>query len=152
MYKDNENAVNRYGSEYEQQIISRQRTRAAMRRKRQQRQRRILLAVVIAVIIIIISIVCFALKPNSENSNILNGVWKYDEYTKYEFKENGIGCMCLDNLHYKYTYKIDNNKLMLDFEDEAVHDCTYIFALNENELTIKGEDGTVGGTYRLTKE
>ena len=41
---------------------------------------------------------------------------------------------------------------MLDFEDEAVHDCTYTFTLNENELTIKGEDGTVGGTYRLTKE
>ena len=154
MYRENENSTRQYSDEYEQQIINRQRTRAAMRRKRIQRQRRILFTSILILVITLIIILCFVIFKPKTNKNFgeLNGVWKYDEYTQYEFNKNGEGCMCLDEVRYKYTYSISGDKLTLDFADDAVHDCTYSYAVNENKLTLVGEDGTVGGTYKLIKQ
>lgn len=81
----------------------------------------------------------------------LQGQWVYDEYTQYEFDGNGKGCMCLEDLHYAYTYTVDKNELYLDFEDDSLHDCAYTFTLNENKLVLVGGEGTVGGTYELYK-
>lgn len=154
MYNEKDKVTNRYTNEYEQQIINRQKSRAAMRRKRIQRQRRILLATILILVVTLIIILCFIIFKPKTNKNFseLNGVWKYDEYTQYEFNENGEGCMCLDEVHYKYTYSVSGNKVTLDFADDAVHDCTYSYTVNENKLTLIGEDGTVGGTYNLTKQ
>lgn len=79
------------------------------------------------------------------------GIWKYDEYTKYEFdgNGNGNGCMYLEDLHYEYTYTVSNNELRLDFVDDSVRDRTYTFSIDRNTLTITGGEGTVGGTYKL---
>lgn len=153
MYNEKDKVTNRYTNEYEQQIINRQKSRAAMRRKRIQRRRRILFTSILILVITLIIILCFVIfKPKSNNNlSALNGVWKYDEYTQYEFNENGEGCMCLDEVHYKYTYSISGDKLTLDFADDAVHDCEYKFSVEGSQLTIIGGEGTTGGTYKLSK-
>lgn len=83
---------------------------------------------------------------------MLNGTFVYDEYTEYEFDGKGSGCMYLENSSYPFGYAISGEKLKLDFEDTAVHDCEYIFTISQNELTIVGGEGTTGGTYTLTRK
>ena len=158
MYKD-ENELNRKKScvydgqprHYSSRTAVRQR-----RHRKRQRQRMIfvtsLAVVVIALIILSISL----LSPKSDNKDsptmdALSGVWVYDQYTKYEFDGYGNGCMCLDDVHYEYTYEIIKNTVQIDFENEAVHDCSYDFTVDENQLTIIGGEGTTGGTYKLNK-
>lgn len=106
-------------------------------------------------IIAFVSIILFK-QDNTNNapatSDALSGAWVYDQYTKYEFDGYGKGCMCLENTHYEYSYKINGNTLSMDFENEAVHDCFYTFNVESNTLTIIGGEGTSGGTYTLIKQ
>ena len=143
-------------SESESQSYRRYNARAAVRRRRQRQRRMILIGLVVVIAVVaVVSIILF--KPSDAkndpiSADALNGTWVYDQYTKYEFDGYGMGCMCLENTHYEYSYKIDGNKLSMDFENEAVHDCSYTFAVNEGQLTIVGGEGTTGGTYKLNKE
>ena len=86
-------------------------------------------------------------KPDTK----ITGLWQYDEYTKYEFNEDGTGCLCADDVHYEYTYKLSGDKVSIDFEKDIVRDCDYTYFIEENTLTLIGGDGTDGGTYKLEK-
>ena len=111
--------------------------------------------VVVIVIIAVISIILFKpsdTKNDPAKADALSGAWMYDQYTKYEFDGYGKGCMCLEDTHYEYSYKINGNTLSMDFKNEAVHDCSYTFTVNGGQLTIVGGEGTSGGTYTLTKQ
>lgn len=156
MYNEENNRRRQIASESKSQSYRRYNARIATR-KRRQRQRLLAITglVIVIAIIAVVSIILF--KPsNTKNdpatADILTGTWVYDQYTKYEFDGYGKGCMCLENLHYEYAYEIDGNTLSMDFENEAVHDCSYTFTVNEGQLTIVGGKGTSGGTYMLTKK
>lgn len=125
-------------------------TRTAMR-KRKQRRRFIIFLTALTITLIIFAVLL--LKPNSENktADTLNGVWVYDQYTKYEFDGFGEGCMCLEDTHYEYSYIIDKNTISIDFKNESVHDCEYTFEITDNTLMLVGGKGTTGGTYKLNK-
>ena len=43
----------------------------------------------------------------------------YNENVKYEVNNNGKGAMYDNETEYKYSYSINENKLILDFENEA---------------------------------
>ena len=88
----------------------------------------------------------------SESENNLTGTFHYNDSISYEFKENGKGAMYDGNSKYDYTYTIDGEKLTMDFKNEAVHDATYTFKLENDTLTLQGEEGTIGGEYTLKKE
>ena len=143
-------------SESEPQSYRRYNARIAARRRRQ--RQRMMTVIGLAIVIVIIAIVSIILfKPSNSKSDpatadVLSGAWVYDQHTKYEFDGYGKGCMCLENTHYEYSYKIDGDKLSMDFENEAVHDCIYTFKVENNTLTIIGGEGTSGGTYKLIKE
>lgn len=158
MYKD-ENELNRKNScvydGHPQHYSSRTAVRQRRYRKRQ-RQRMIFVTslAVVVIALIILSISLLSQKSDNKDSptmDVLSGVWVYDQYTKYEFNGYGNGCMCLDDVHYEYTYEIIKNTVQIDFENEAVHDCSYDFSVDENQLTIIGGEGTTGGTYSLIK-
>lgn len=109
----------------------------------------LLIAIVLIVIAVIISIVVFC---GNKNNNILVGTWKYDQYTEYEFNDNGIGYLCVDDVRYEYKYKISGDKLKLDFVENVVRDCEYTFTVEEKNLTLVGGENTDGGTYTLKKQ
>ena len=156
MYNEENRRRRQNASESEQQSYRRYNARIAAR-KRRQRQRMLTIVGLIVVIAVIAVILIFLFKPSDTKNDpakadALSGAWVYDQYTKYEFDGYGKGCMCLSDTHYEYSYKINGNTLSMDFENEAVHDCSYTFAVNEGQLTIVGGEGTSGGTYTLLKQ
>lgn len=110
-----------------------------------------LFVAVIVLAVVLVGLIIFLIAGPSRQSNTLIGVWKYDQYTEYEFYENGKGCLCVDDVHYEYEYKISGDKLKLDFTEDVVRDCEYTFTVENNNLTLIGGDGTDQGTYQLTK-
>lgn len=47
--------------------------------------------------------------------------------------------------------KIKDNQLYIDFVNESAHDATYEFSVKGDTLILIGGEGTIGGTYELTK-
>lgn len=156
MYNEENGHIRQNTSKSEPQSYRRYNARIVARRRRQ-RQRMMTVAGLAIVIALITIVLIILFKPSSSKSDpattdVLSGAWVYDQYTKYEFDGYGKGCMCLENTHYEYSYKINGDKLSMNFENEAVHDCIYTFKVENNTLTIIGGEGTTGGTYKLTKK
>lgn len=107
---------------------------------------------VIAILALGIFLIFYFQKGNKKELLQFQGKWVYDEYTAYEFDGAGNGCMCLEDVHYEYTYTVDNNELKIDFKDDSVRDCSYAFQINDGSMIITGGEGTVGGTYELHKK
>lgn len=124
------------------------RRKRAIQRKRRRNQRNVLMVSAFAGVVIV-AILLILLIPGKKNE--LLGVWQYDQYTQYEFSNDGEGCLCVDDVHYEYKYKISGDTLKLDFVEDIVRDCEYSFAIDGNTLTLIGGEGTDGGTYSLNK-
>lgn len=127
--------------------------RKAKKRKAHQRGVVIISAIVLALLILVIVLICKGCSNNDMNTELV-GVWKYDQYTEYEFKDANSGCMCLDNnTHYEFTYSIKANILHIDFVLDYVTDCQYTYTLEGDKLILVGGEGTaeVGKVYSLMK-
>lgn len=83
--------------------------------------------------------------------NALAGTWDLDSNTTYEFDGKGSGAMLLTLADYDFTYEIKDNQLYIDFVNESAHDATYEFSVKGDTLILIGGEGTIGGTYELTK-
>ena len=130
------------------------------------RKNPLLVVLPIAALLAAAAIAVFALAKNSNApteastasttatviDSTLVGTWVYDEYTRYEFASDGSGQMLLDDTSYPFAYSINGDLLYLDFADDTVTDATYTFAVEDNQLTLLGGEGTIGGSYELTKE
>ena len=108
----------------------------------------LMVAAVLVVVAVVVLIIAFG---GNKNSDILVGTWKYDQYTEYEFSGDGTGCLCVDDVHYEYKYKISRDNLELDFVQDIVRDCEYTFSVDGKKLTLVGGEGTDKGTYKLSK-
>lgn len=119
-------------------------------RKRHNYRKSIICSVFITIIVALVSL--FLIFHFSKSRNKLVGTWVYDKYTQYEFDESCHGKLLADNISYEYAYKIEGEKVIIDFTEDVIRDCDYIFSVDGTELTLKGETGTDGGTYRLNKK
>ena len=113
--------------------------------------------IVVAALCILAAVIAVAIWNSSDTgedsrSSPLEGVWVYDESTKYEFDKDGRGAMFIGKTEYSYSFKIKGSKLRIDFDNDAVHDATYDFSVKGDKLTLVGGEGTIGGEYELTKE
>ena len=126
------------------------------KRRRNHRRKTMLISALVLALVIFVVILLFKGCGNDKNSNSeLAGVWYYDQYTEYEFDDDGNGCMCLDgNNHFEFTYKAKNGVLYLDFALDYVTDCQYTYTVDGDKLTLVGGEGTaeVGKVYELTKK
>ena len=125
--------------------------RLRRRKKRQQQlmiKRRIVGLVALAILILIIVLI---VKGCSGSSDVLVSKWDVDGTIFYEFDGDGKGALILPSKTYDFTYKIDNDQIHIDYENESVHDGSYTFKIDGNKLTLIGGEGTIGGTYELTK-
>lgn len=84
--------------------------------------------------------------------DVLQGTWRYDQNTTYEFDGTRHGCMDLTTIQVEFTYKVKKDVVTLDFADDNLSDCVYEFHVNGDELTLEGGEGTSGGIYKLYKE
>ena len=127
-------------------------TERLRRRKKQQQQLMIKRGIVgLVALAILILIIVLIVKGCSGSSNALAGKWDVDGTTFYEFAGDGKGALILPSKTYDFTYKIDNDQLHIDYVSESVHDGSYTFKIDGNKLTLIGGEGTIGGTYELTK-
>lgn len=104
-----------------------------------------------AVLIVIVVVIVLIVKGCFGRTDVLAGTWDFDGTTTYSFDGEGSGAMALPSISYDFTYKIDGNTLVIDYSNESVHDSTYEFTVDGDILTMVGGEGTVGGTYELTK-
>ena len=83
----------------------------------------------------------------------LQGTWRYDAYTEYEFDGEGGGCMCIDEAsHYPFEYAVKGSTVQLDFTPEYVTDCAYDFRVENDRLTLIGGEGTANPGQEYTLE
>lgn len=119
-------------------------------------KRRWLIIIAAVILIVLTVIIVTAVNHNNvKNADLresLEGIWIYDESTKYEFDTEGKGGMYIGKTKYSYTFTIDDDELKMDFEDSAVHDAVYTFYVNGDKLKLIGGEGTVGGEYELSRE
>ena len=118
-----------------------------------------IIGIIIAVILVSILLIVLIISLNKSTNNVDNidiasliGTFSYEEDTKYKFDKNGRGALFIKNQKYNYSYKIKDDKLIIDFDDEHVHDATYSYQLDNNSLKLIGEEGTAGGEYILYKD
>ena len=114
----------------------------------------ILLLIIYSFIAIIASsfiIMIITRNNNNFKENSLIGLWTTDGVTIYEFKDNGKGILKLPLSEYEFSYKIDENKLHIDFESEETTDSDYEYYFENDNLILKGFNRT-RGTYYFYKQ
>lgn len=104
------------------------------------------LSLILILVVVFLLIICLPKKDLS-----IVGTWQYNEYTQYEFYEDGKGCLNVDDVRYEYVYKATGRTLKVDFTQNIVRDCEYSYSISGSTLTLIGGEGTDGGTYTLTK-
>ncbi len=145
---------------HKKQETSRLKTRRFLQQqKRRRKQLKMALLFAMAVVVfVMLLIVLFGgscgsrIGSKSTVNSEIEGVFIYDKNTQYVFGKDGTGTMKLDTSSYDYKYTIKGDVLFLDFESDGLSDCQYIFKLEGNVLTLEGKEGTIGGTYTLTKQ
>lgn len=145
----NQTAYKRQSQPSKGRYLSPKRKAAIKRRKRQRTVIASLLALFFVVLIIVL--IC---KGCSGRTDVLAGKWNYDGTTAYEFDGKGAGAMVLPSVSYDFKYEINGNQLYIDFRNESAHDSTYSFTVQNNTLTLVGENDTAvpGMVYELTKQ
>ena len=125
--------------------------RSKQRKKRQQQmllRRGAVGALSLGILILIIVLI---VKCCSGGTDVLKGKWDLDGTTAYEFSGDGNGALLLPNATYEFTYEIKKDQVSIDYENESVRDGAYTFSVDKDKLTLIGGEGTVGGTYTLTR-
>ena len=79
------------------------------------------------------------------------GTWSVDDEAGMRFEDGGLGALILPKTSYAFTYVVEDDQLILDFESNKVVDCRYTASVSGDVLTLIGGEGTVGGTYELAK-
>ena len=124
-------------------------------KKRKIFQRVVTITPTIMLLLIVFLIVSFINGGKSDKmSKELIGIWRYDQYTEYVFKDGGKGCICLDDdTRYEFEYTVNGDIIYIDFELSYVTDCRYTYTVRKNEMTLVGGEGTaqIGEVYKLTK-
>ena len=72
----------------------------------------------------------------------LIGKWTTDGNTVYEFNEGGKGTLIVPVAKLPFTYKLENNQLFIDFENEDSEDSSYSYIIEDNKLSIQNSNGT----------
>lgn len=124
-----------------------------LRRKRKRHrqimiQRGVLGAAALAILILIIVLI---FKGCSGGKNDIVGTWRLDNFTAYQFENDGTGVMLLTNSQYDYTFKVKGDNLYIDYKDDILGDGSYTFNVEGDTLILTGGAGTSGRTYELVR-
>ena len=101
--------------------------------------------IIIMIILIVISLVTlialiFGLKKSPKGNLI--GTWTTDGVTIYEFNKNNTGKLIVSVGEYAFSYKIKDDTLEIDFENEKSTDSKYTYSFDNEKLILEGDNGT----------
>ena len=105
-----------------------------MKKKRKFKNLAILLCFLVIIILVIKVVFSDKLK--------LVGTWTNDNVTIYEFYKNNTGKLIVSLHEYEFNYKLKDNYLYIDFENEKSEDSKYSYSFKEKKLILKNENGT----------
>ena len=108
------------------------------------------LVVMVCLLIIVLIGLIFVIKALTRNKNELVGMWTTDGNTVYQFDEDYTGKLIVPLSEYKFTYKVDGDKLTIDFENNEKStdvDCNY--SIEDGKLVLTNFNGR---TYTFTRK
>ncbi len=117
------------------------------------KKKRIIIAIIIAAILIALIIRTIVLINNNKDSlfisknekavrNAITGRWTTDGNTVYECDETGKGALIVPVATLPFSYKVEDDKIFIDIENEDSEDATYTYEIIENKLILVNEIGT----------
>ena len=104
------------------------------------KKRRIKKISLIIILIIIIAIILFIIFKKDKDKLI--GSWTTDGVTIYEFNNDNTGYLKVSLGKHEFTYKIEDDKLFIDFKNEKSTDSEYTYSFKDGKLILKGRNGT----------
>lgn len=112
-------------------------------RKKKKTQRNLLLLACILILIIIICIILLLPKINKTSSTTdkIVGTWTTDNVTKYEFNKDNTGKLITSLNSYEFTYEIKDDSLSIDFKNEKSEDSKYTYKFDNDKLILEGDNG-----------
>ena len=109
-----------------------------MKKKKRLKKEVVIGLIIVSSITLLISLIM--INKNSKNTFI--GSWISEGWIIYEFKRNNSGIMKTSLSEYKFTYKISDKMLSIDFEDEKNIDTDYEYFFKKNKCIMKSDKGS----------
>ena len=96
----------------------------------------------IAILLCFLVIFILVIKVVFSDKLKLVGTWTNDNVTIYKFYKNNTGKLIVSLHEYEFNYKLKDNYLYIDFENEKSEDSKYSYSFKEKKLILKNEKGT----------
>ena len=111
-------------------------------KKRKLKTKNILILLIILILIMLAIFMPSIIKKNTNNpKKTIIGTWTTDGVTKYRFDKNNKGALIVSLGEYEFTYKIEDDKLDIDFKNERAKDAKYTYTFEDDKLILEGENG-----------
>ena len=132
------------------------------RKSSAQGKKKILIAVILVALAVAVALILFVFtrvynaQDNTTATTVesggtpaseLEGIWKLDDITAYEFDGHDRGVMLTAVDNYTFAYTAQDGKLNIDFDYEGATDSEYTYTINGDKLTMSRN----GKDYELTK-
>lgn len=104
-------------------------------------KKKIRIMIVLIVIVLILIVLALVGTKKTPRAQIV-GTWTTDGVTIYEFEKGNTGKLIVSLGEYEFTYKITDDTLEIDFENERSSDAKYTYKIEENKLILRGDNGT----------
>lgn len=108
------------------------------------------LRIAIAVLCMIFAVCIAGLSLSVFRRDGLQGIWRYDETTSYQFDGKERGMLMVSDAQYSFRYFTGDGRLKLDFEDEKIGSAEYDFFIEEENLTLTVP--ATGQKFKLDRE
>ena len=82
----------------------------------------------------------------------LAGTWTVDGTTSYLFEEDGQGALLLPENSYPFSYTIEAEELILQFENSAIGTAVFVPTITEDSLILKRNQETGDSEFQLERE
>lgn len=110
-----------------------------IKKKKIKKSGKLIIAFGIVTIIFIILILLLIFRGNKDS---IVGKWATERGTIYQFNNDNSGVMSIPIADYPFTYKINDNKIFVDFENESSVDTEFEFSFDGDKLLLTSKNGT----------
>lgn len=110
-----------------------------IKKKKIKKSGKLIIAFGLVTIVFIILILLLIFRGNKYS---IVGKWTTERGTIYQFNNDNSGVMSIPIADYPFTYKINDNKIFIDFENENSVDTEFEFSFDGDKLLLTSKNGT----------